>query len=32
MPYDDKLLVCEDCGCEFPHSAEDQARYAERGW
>ena len=32
MAYEDKTLVCEDCGQEFVHSAEDQARYAERGF
>lgn len=32
MPFEDKILVCEDCGCEFEHTAEDQARYAERGF
>ncbi len=32
MPFEDKTLVCADCGQEFVHSAEDQARYAERGF
>ena len=32
MPFEDKLLVCEDCGADFSHTAEDQARYAERGF
>lgn len=32
MPYEDKTIVCEDCGQEFIHSAQDQARYAERGF
>ncbi len=32
MPYEDKTIVCTDCGQEFVHSAEDQARYAERGF
>ena len=32
MPYEDKLLVCDDCNGDFPHTAEDQARYAERGF
>jgi CxxC-x17-CxxC domain-containing protein len=32
MPYEDKNIVCEDCGQEFIHSAQDQARYAERGF
>ena len=32
MSYEDKTMVCADCGQEFVHSAEDQARYAERGF
>lgn len=32
MPFEDKTLVCTDCGQQFIHSAEDQARYAERGF
>jgi CxxC-x17-CxxC domain-containing protein len=32
MTYEDKLIVCEDCGAEFSHTADDQARYAERGF
>ena len=32
MPFEDKMIVCVDCGAEFVHSAEDQARYAERGF
>ena len=32
MPYEDKSIECVDCGQEFIHSAEDQARYAERGF
>lgn len=32
MSYEDKHLTCVDCGQEFVHSAEDQARYAERGF
>jgi CxxC-x17-CxxC domain-containing protein len=32
MPFEDKTLVCADCGQQFVHSAEDQARYAERGF
>lgn len=32
MEFDDKLIVCEDCGKEFVHSSEDQQRYAERGF
>jgi CxxC-x17-CxxC domain-containing protein len=32
MAFEDKKLICEECGQEFVHSAEDQARYAERGF
>lgn len=32
MPYEDKMIVCADCGQEFVHSGEDQSRYAERGF
>ncbi|MGD8452514.1 MAG: zinc-ribbon domain containing protein [Phycisphaerae bacterium] len=32
MPFEDKTIVCADCGEEFVHSADDQARYAERGF
>ncbi len=32
MSYEDKSIVCVDCGQEFIHSAEDQSRYAERGF
>lgn len=32
MDFTDKTIVCSDCGMEFVHSAEDQARYAERGF
>ncbi len=32
MPYEDKTIVCADCNQEFVHSADDQARYAERGF
>lgn len=32
MSYEDKTIVCTDCGEEFVHSAEDQERYAERGF
>lgn len=32
MPYEDKTIACSDCGEDFIHSAEDQARYAERGF
>jgi CxxC-x17-CxxC domain-containing protein len=32
MSFEDKTIVCADCGQEFIHSADDQARYAERGF
>jgi CxxC-x17-CxxC domain-containing protein len=32
MSFEDKNIVCADCGAEFVHSAADQARYAERGF
>lgn len=32
MALEDKMIVCTDCGQEFVHSAEDQARYIERGF
>ncbi len=32
MSFEDKTIVCVDCSEEFVHSADDQARYAERGF
>ena len=32
MSFEDKTLTCEECNAEFIHSAEDQARYVERGF
>ncbi len=32
MEYEDKSIACSDCDEEFIHSAEDQSRYAERGF
>jgi CxxC-x17-CxxC domain-containing protein len=32
MEFQDKVITCEDCGKEFTHSAEDQQKYAERGF
>ena len=32
MSFEDKTIVCADCGGDFIHSGEDQARYAERGF
>jgi CxxC-x17-CxxC domain-containing protein len=29
---EDKIITCADCGKEFTHTAEDQRRYAERGF
>lgn len=30
--YEDKTLVCKECGKEFIHSARDQAFYHEKGF
>ena len=32
MEYEDKTITCDDCGEGFVHSADDQQRYAERGF
>jgi CxxC-x17-CxxC domain-containing protein len=32
MPFEDKKIICSDCGAEFVHSAADQERYAQRGF
>jgi CxxC-x17-CxxC domain-containing protein len=32
MVFEDKTIVCSDCGQEFVHSADDQKRYSERGF
>ena len=32
MEFEEKNIECQDCGGTFVHSAEDQARYAERGF
>lgn len=32
MDFEDKTITCSDCGTDFVHSAEDQSRYAERGF
>lgn len=32
MSFEDKTIVCADCGQEFLHSAKDQERYAQRGF
>ena len=31
MDFEDKTITCADCGADFIHSADDQARYQERG-
>lgn len=30
--FEDRMIECCDCGQEFLHSAQDQERYAERGF
>lgn len=30
--YEDKTIICSDCQQEFPHTVEDQERYASRGF
>src|SRR6478672_10396540 len=32
MPYEDKTIVCVDCGAEFTFTADEQQRFAERGF
>ncbi len=32
MPFEDKTLLCLECGAEFEYSADQQQRYAERGF
>lgn len=32
MSFEDKTITCVDCSQPFVHSAEDQSRYAERGF
>jgi len=32
MSFEDKTITCAECGQPFIHSAEDQSRYAERGF
>ncbi len=32
MSFEDKTIPCGDCGQDFIHSGQDQARYAERGF
>lgn len=30
--YEDKTLICKDCGCEFVFTAGEQQFYAEKGF
>ena len=32
MSYEDKILICQDCGDSFTFSADDQAYHAEKGY
>ena len=32
MEFEDKIIECVECGAEFVHRADDQARYADRGF
>ena len=32
MAYEDKTLMCSDCGQAFTHSAEDQEFFAQKGY
>lgn len=32
MAFEDKTLICKDCGNEFLFSAEEQAFYADKGF
>lgn len=32
MSYEDKTIVCVDCGAEFIFTADEQQRFAERGF
>ena len=32
MAYEDKTIVCVDCGAEFTFTADEQQRFAERGF
>jgi CxxC-x17-CxxC domain-containing protein len=32
MPYADKSIVCVDCGAEFIFGADEQQKFAERGF
>ncbi len=32
MSYEDKVIACVDCGAEFTFTADEQQRFAERGF
>ena len=32
MSYEDKTIVCVDCGAEFTFTADEQSHFAERGF
>jgi CxxC-x17-CxxC domain-containing protein len=32
MPFEDKTIVCVDCGAEFTFTADEQQRFADRGF
>lgn len=32
MSYEDKVITCVDCGAEFTFTADEQQRFAERGF
>jgi CxxC-x17-CxxC domain-containing protein len=32
MPFEDKTIVCVDCGAQFTFTADEQQRFAERGF
>src|SRR5690242_20482746 len=32
MSFEDKTIVCVDCGAEFTFTADEQQRFAERGF
>ena len=32
MSYEDRTIVCVDCGAEFAFTADEQQRFAERGF
>ncbi len=32
MTFQDKVLTCKDCGCEFVFSTREQEFYAEKGF